>query len=196
MKKNIRINEYRNSNGTFSIFINNIGLHQEMFPKIASIIKEFSNGSELFFGHYKTDGINISKKEFVLYSEEIPTYFATHGTYQKVIMRNKQTPKFLFSPQELVVCRAPNDQETYKMMSRIFHYYLETILFCPKIDWETFVNSYGRHTNNSTKDYVINGFTDFLFSYVDSGDFSITFNPSKFHPLVIREQVNCLLSQT
>lgn len=193
MKKNMTINEYRNANGAHTIFIDNIGLCPDMLPKINSLIKSFTNGHELFFGHYKTDGMNISNKELLLYSADIPKYFTKYGVYQKIVAKNKKILTLFSPPQELIVCRAPNNENTYKILSKVFHYYLETIIFCPKIDWETFVDSYARYMNNVTRDYVLDGYTDFLFSYIDSGDFSITFDPKRFNPLAVRKQVDSLL---
>ena len=74
------------------------------------------------------------------------------------------------------------------MIERIFHYYLNTIVFSPKVDWDTFVRSYSDYMNIVIDDYVLNEYTDFLFSYVDSGDFSVTFNPKLYDPKVIWKQ--------
>ena len=59
-----------------------------------------------------------------------------------------------------------------------------------------FIESYKNYTNISVKDYVMNGYTDFLFSHTDSGDFSITFNPNLYDVLKVREQVLNIIRKT
>lgn len=84
---------------------------------------------------------------------------------------------------------------TYEMLPKIFHYYLETIYFCPKIDWSTFAESYIDYMKHSTKDFVLNGFTDFLFAYVDSGDFSIEFDKNRYDKDLIYRDIQNILSE-
>ena len=189
LKNRFCINESEDSNG-YTIYFSCLGLNNDCYIKIKDVIKHFVPGDELFFGHYRTDGINLSNEEFLRYGLEIPEYFRSNGKYEKIIKGNEK--KFLFlrsMPLELTVSCAPVNDETYSMLDKIFHYYLETIVFCPKIDWETFVNEYGNYMSNAAKDYVAKGYTDFLFSYFDSGDFSITFDPKVHDPHSIKNEV-------
>ena len=41
----------------------------------------------------------------------------------------------------------------------------------------------------------MNGFTDFLFAYVDSGDFSISFDPNLHDPEVIYKEIKRILAE-
>ena len=138
--------------------------------------------------------MNIFNAEFKQCRDEIPAYFKKCGQYLPIV-ENVMKRRKICSRQELTVCCAPNSEETYKMIERIFHYYLNTIVFSPKVDWDTFVRSYSDYMNIVTDDYVLNEYTDFLFSYVDSGDFSVTFNPKLYDPKVIWKQINTIISE-
>ena len=71
---------------------------------------------------------------------------------------------------------APNTPDTHVIAEKVFLYHLETTAFCPKVSWETFVDSYKLYMKHGTRNYVDIGFADFIFSYVDSTDFSVIFN--------------------
>lgn len=193
MKKNkLSIRTTRNSNGSCSIWIDNARLYPNIYSKIAHIIKELTDGRVLFFGHYKKDGINISDSMFKQYGIDIVSFFTTHGLYNPIEQTYLKKGK-VYTRQELTVCSAPNDETTYRMFEKIFHYYLETVVFSPQIEWNAFVDSYSNYMNIVTNDYVLNGYTDFIFSYVDSGDFSITFNPSKYDSKVMGNRINKII---
>lgn len=193
MKKNkLSIRTTRNSNGSCSIWIDNARLYPNIYSKIAHIIKELTDGRVLFFGHYKKDGINISDSMFKQYGIDIVSFFTTHGLYNPIEETYLKKGK-VYTRQELTVCSAPNDEITYRMFEKIFHYYLETVVFSPQIEWNTFVDSYSNYMNIVTNDYVMNGYTDFIFSYVDSGDFSITFNSSKYDSRVMENMINKII---
>ena len=190
----LSIFERENSNGSYSICFENTDVNRDFIDKIKEIIKHFAVGNEFFFGHYRTDGFNISNEKFLQYGLEIPEFFKANGKYKKIIKGKEKKIGFITSPPlELIICRAPNNEKTIDMFDKIFHYYLETVLFCPKIDWETFAASYSDYMKHAARDYVLNGYTDFLFAYVDSGDFSISFDPKVYDPKRIREQINQLL---
>lgn len=192
MKRNkyrLKITESDDSNG-YTIYFACLGLDNDYYSKIKNIIKHFVTGKEIFFGHYRTDGMNISKENFLKYALEIPKYFKSNGKYEKIIKGEEKRFLFItFPPLELTVCNAPVNDETYKIMDKIFHYYLETTVFCPKIDWETFVNEYSNYMTNGARDYVVKGYTDFLFAYFDSGDFSITFDSKVHDPQSVKNDV-------
>lgn len=192
-KKQLNIREFQHTNGSYCILLCNAGLNQAIFRKLKEIIKHFAVGNQLFFGHYKLDGMNISRKEFLECASKIPQYFSSNGKYQKIVKSPIKKFDITCPLQELVVCQAPNNSETYEILANVFNYYLETILFCPKIDWETFVHSYSNYIDNVTKDYVLNGYADFVFSYVDSGDFSICFDPTVYNAQAIREKIEIIL---
>lgn len=121
------------------------------------------------------------------YSFEISNYYKYFGEYCQIEKNHNK--------HELAACHVPNDSNFYEIIDKIFHYYLETILFCPKISWNVFLHSYKDYMKFGVKDYILNGYTDILFSYVDSGDFSISFNSEIYDPQVMREQFNRLMSE-
>ena len=189
MNNRLRIRESEDSNG-YTIYFESLGLNNDDYIKIKDVIRHFVKGEEIFFGHYRTDGMNISKENFEMYGFEIPEYFKSNGRYDKIIKGKEK--KFLFfksEPWALTVCSAPANNETYEILDKIFHYYLETTVFCPKIDWGIFVNEYSNYMSNGSRDYVAKGYTDFLFAYVDSGDFSITFDPKNHDPQSVKNDI-------
>lgn len=190
IKRPMTIVEMYNLNTSYSIVFNNIGLYPELLQKLHNIIKVFATGTEFFFGHYKIDGIHLSKEEMLRYSIEIPSYFDLHGEYHIIDKHIKNNTKTVRDNRDLIVCRTSNEDDIYNIIDKLFHYYLETTFFCPKISWETFVNLYKDYINKGTNDYVLKGYADFLFSYVDSGDFCITFDPEVYDHQVIREKID------
>lgn len=176
----------KNENGSCSIWINNAILYPNIFDKISRIIARFTDGEELYFGHYKKDGVNISCSEFKQYGTEIEVFFRTNGRYYPIEEKFLKKGKWHVR-QELTVCSASNEGIIYDMLEKIFHYYLETVLFSPKIEWNTFVNLYKNYMHISVSDYVVNGYTDFVFLYLDSGDFCITFDSKKYDAQIVKE---------
>lgn len=193
LKDRLFITDSEDSNG-YTIYFECLGLNNDNYNKIKDVIKHFVTGREIFFGHYRTDGMNISKENFEKYGLEITEYFKINGRYEKIIKGEEKKFLFFTSPSlELTVCSAPANNETYEIMDKVFHYYLETTVFCPKIDWKTFVNAYGNYLPNGARDYVAKGYTDFLFAYFDSGDFSVTFDPNVYDPESVKNEIFNLL---
>ena len=95
----------------------------------------------------------------------------------------------------LTVGSLPANDGTYDVLPNIFHYYLETIFFCPKIDWETFKQSYCDYMKHGARNYVQNGYADFLFAYTDSGDFSISFDPQENDPQALSDEIRRVISE-
>ena len=176
-----------NNWGSYDIVINNIRFDQNLFPKVNNIIKHFAKGKELFLGYYRLDGTNITKSEMLKYNVEIPMYFENHTECHQIISTSN------IRDHNFGVCQISNNKKFYEMIDKIFDYYLETTLFCPRISWETFVSLYEKYLENGVKDYVLNGYTDFVLSYIDSGDFSITFDPEVYNYKYVREQINRIL---
>lgn len=189
---NITINGYSQPNGAYRIVINNLGLNKKVLKKVYLIIEHFTNGTELFFGHYKKDGIYLSGKEMKQLNVEITNFFRSFGEYHQIKQQSKRWGKII-NYSDLTVCRGPRNDSTFKILDKIFNYYLETIIFSPNIAWDTFVSSYVNYMKRVTDDYVLNGYTDFLFTYFDSGDFSISFDPKKFNTAEIEEKIEDLL---
>ena len=181
MRKSTRIevHEYMEPDGMSSIWWTNIGLYPEKIQKCSRIIKEFIKGNEVFFGHYRIDGLNLTDKEMEQCSKEIPAYFLKNGRYEPLITRVKKRKKEKIYSGYFTIGSLPVDKITIEMLPKIFHYYLETICFSPKIDWTTFEESYHNYMEDGARNYIAKGFTDFLFAYSDSGDFSISFDPKQ-----------------
>lgn len=177
----VTIEEFSYPNGSYTITISNA---RSCMKKIHSYMKYFFNGQELFLGHYKKDGFNLSNAEIKKYETEIPEYFKSNGRFYQYEYKNRLG--------ELTVCSIRFDSNVFDVLDKVFDYYLETIIFSPQIDWETFKYSFKYYMKHSARDYVLNGYTDFLFSYTDSGDFSVSFNPIKNSPETVRKKINSI----
>jgi len=202
MKINIKLC----SNGTCIIEMNNSIIKKGLIiksvrynkandpmPCFIEVIQHFTKGREFFFGHYRTDGINLTGEEWEKYGKEIPEYFQANGRYDSLVMTVEKRGKTK-EVGELIVGSAPVNDSIYEMLPKIFHYYLETIFFCPKIDWKTFAQEYRGYMKHGASDFISKGYTDFLFAYVDSGDFSISFNPNVYEVDSVCEEINRILS--
>ena len=62
----------------------------------------------------------------------------------------------------------------------VFDYYLDTIVFNPKVDWKTFKQYYSNYQEHRFEDIILDHLAEILFCYSDSGDFSICFS-SEFY---------------
>jgi len=197
MKKTakIKLSEYLGLDGTCSIWLMNIGLYPEKMQKCSEIIKRLAKGPEMFFGHYRTDGINLTNEEWEQYSQGIPAYFLKNGRHEPLTTEVMTKRKTKIYSGYLTAGSLPMDKITPEMLSKIFHYYLETVCFYPTIDWMTFVESYRNYMGHGTRDYISQGFTDFLFAYVDSGDFSISFDPNQRDKNMISKVVQEVLEE-
>lgn len=82
------------------------------------------------------------------------------------------------------------DDESYKMLSCVFDYYLDTVIFVPQMEWDFFTQYHYEYMNHSNEDYVVGGFTQVVFSYFDSGDFSVCFNSQKYDSLAVLNLIN------
>ena len=76
----------------------------------------------------------------------------------------------------LSVAKTKLNASFYEVLPYVFDYYLDIVLFNPKIDWVTFVNYHFQYMDHNHARYIISDFTEFLFSYFDSSDFSVSFN--------------------
>ena len=183
--KKIRISNHHNQTDIFSIWIENIRCHSNVETVLQKIINTFTEG-EVFFLCYKTDGINISYSEFLSYGQQIYDYFMDFGKVYQCPGFNK-TKNPIFS-SDLVVFQMP--AHSYSIMHKMFLYFLDTVFFSPNIDWDSFLNLNISLKKNMAEQCVVNGVADFVCSYVDSGDFVVTFNPNRFNPDTVYNKIN------
>lgn len=173
-KRQITINEYSNHLGSYTIIIDNARYHKNFSQNIVNLIKQFTNDDEMFFGFYRIDGLNLTLKEQKKLEKEIPCLFQKHG---EIKIQNDY----------LSIAKAKITDCIYNSLASIFDYHLETILFNSKVNWETFQKYHFDYQNHRYDDYIINNFTDILFYYFDSGDFSVCFNSKKYTPENMRD---------
>lgn len=89
----------------------------------------------------------------------------------------------------MTIAKIHLSEQNYSFIPSIFDYYLETMIFNPKVDWETFKNYYYSYQDFIFDDIILNDFTELLFGFVDSGDFLLCFNPNIYNPIEIRNML-------
>ena len=191
-KQNVVFTKFNYPNEVCSVTLNNIGQHPELMSKIPVIIDSFTPKSELFIGSYKRDGFLLTDAQIEQFSIDIPKYFKKFGEVKQMDLIDRQS-----NPNKLVgglyVFRAPVSEKTYHTLNKVFMYFLETIVFSPKINWNTFVDSYREYTKYGTRNYIQKGYADFMFSFVDSGDFTISFKEETMKAQLVTEKIQELL---
>jgi len=139
--------------------------------------------------------MNLTSQEWEKYGQKIPEHFQSKGTYEPLVETIDNKGKLKTYCGYLTAGSLPVNEETYELIPWIFHYYLETTFFCPKIEWETFSQSYNNYMKHGACGYIKNGYADFLFTYADSGDFSVEFNPNLFDENDVNQEIEKILSE-
>lgn len=176
-KRQITIEEYENPLGAHIITINNARYQKCFITSIEKIFKSFLIEEELFFGFYRTDGVNLTSKRQKELKNEISEFFQKYGDIQNL-------------NEYLSVAKIKLKDLIYNFIPPIFDYYLETTLFNPKVNWETFKQYYSNYQNHRLDDMILNHFSEVIFCYSDSGDFSICFNPEVYNHREVRNMID------
>ncbi len=172
-KRQMTIEEYKNIAGTHTIIINNVRFQKNYFDGIEKIIKEFLSDKEVFFGFCRTDGVNLTLEQQRTLKNEIPDFFQKNGDMQNI-------------SEHLTLARIESSNYRYSYIPLIFDYYLETIMFNPKVDWGIFKQYHSKYQEHRFDDIILNHFAEILFCYFDSGDFLICLNPQIYDPREVR----------
>jgi len=152
-----------------------------------SVIKVLTSKKKLFFGFYRQNGVGLSRNEWLQYDAAITNFFAKDKRVCKDIVKNK-------NEIYLWAAYAPRDVDTLEMIPKFCQYYLHTLFFEPRVDWEAFLTVYPLYMKTDLCNFVEKGIADILFSYDDDGVFSIAFNPERFsHQRMITELEQCKL---
>ena len=181
-KKQITIKEYKNIPGTHTIIIRNARYQENFFDIIEKLINYFLIDKEIFFGFNRIDGINLTQEQEKKLEKEIPIFFKKNGDIQKL-------------NEYLTVARINSNNYNYNFIPSIFDYYLDTIMFNPNIDWESFKQYHLNYQEHTLEDIIINHFSEMLFYYFDSGDLQICFNPQIYNPKDVRNIINLFFEE-
>ena len=180
----------------YSIHIDNIIKVHKRMERCIALIKNFSIGTEYFFGFYRYDGITFTKDEAAEAERLIPDYFRQKGTYvsltDTVVRRNK---KIEMIEGMLHAAKLPVNEETLSFMPYAFRYFGSTVCFCPNVSWETFLAAFQNFHREGSRDYLIKGYTDILFSFVDSGDLIVDFNPAVWNKNKVEYEISQILDR-
>lgn len=178
----MRTEEYQHSESIYTIHFDNAFLDKNIFYKIVKLISYFSKDSEMYFGFWREDGVNITYKQFKEYRKEIPDFFSEYGSIKKLdeyLSIAKIGTKYIFE----------------KQLYAILNFYLDICFFIPKVDFETFEEFFLHYMKNSLNDYILCNITDLIFHYYDSGDFSISFNTKIYDPIEVQRILDNILEE-
>lgn len=178
-RKKVTVEEYANSPGAYTIVINNARYHENFAIAINKLIKTFMFEKETFFGLCRTDGLNLTLEKQKKLDKSIPAFFRENGDFQIL-------------NEYLTVARTCLDNEGCNFVSSVFDYYLETIMFNSKVDWDAFKGYYYNYQEHRFDEFIRNRFSEMLFFYFDSGDFLVCFNPEIYKPVYVRGVIDLL----
>ena len=175
-KKQISISEIECSNNVCTIIINNVRFHKNYIKMIDEIIKMYLNDEEVFFGFFRTDGMNLSSEQQRLLNETIPTFFQNNGEIQRL-------------NDYLTVAKTKGNALCNGILTSLFDYYLETMIFHPKVDWEIFKHYHNCYLEHRIENIILSHFTELLLYYFDSGDIAICFDSQIYSKENIRRKI-------
>jgi len=173
----------RNNNTKFNtsiISFDSIIREPQKLKHCLETAKKYLEGiEEVYFCFHRFDGINITNEQFLEYEKEIPKFFKNNGRFYEVplVIHTKRTIKDYTGL--LIAASSKNNDELYDFLPKVFNYYLDTYFFASKISWEDYVKQIRNYSNNDFN-FIESNITDFLFSYIDSGDFVIELNSNKY----------------
>ena len=168
---------YRNKNGLYRISFDNARKNSQFIAKIPEIIDFFSSGEQLYISAYRVDGIYLSQSELRRYECEIASHFEDGGEY--CIIPGFENDSASLMPGDLMAFRSDKKFDTYKILEKMFDYFLETVIIPSNLSWDGFKESLADYMSQPADRYILNGFAEYCFTYVDSGDFAIIFDPRK-----------------
>ena len=175
-KRQMKIEEYENASGVCTIMISNARFQKNFSSCVQKVIKPFLKEGELFFGFYREDGVNLTFNRHKGLKSVIPAFFQAHGELRKL-------------NEYLSVARIDSDVCHDQLLLSIFDYYLETVLFHPKVDWDAFLQYHADYLKHRYEDLILNHFADILFFYFDSGDLSVCFDPEIYDVQEIKNRI-------
>ena len=166
-RRHITVEEYKNTPNIGTIKINNFRYQKNFSYIIKKIIREFFIDDSVFWGFYRVDCLNLTRKQQKKLESEIPAFFQDNGDIEIL-------------SKYLIVARINSNEYDYDFVPYIFDYYLDTIMFNSKVDWEVFKKYHFDYLNHKFEDIILNHFADMLLFYHDSGDLSICFDSQKY----------------
>lgn len=172
-KRQITIESLFNESGVYTIVINNARFHKNFVVWAEKIIKQFAGDQEVFFGFYRTDGMNLTLERQRELRDVIPSLFKKYGDIEGL-------------SDYLTIARIQLNNSCYGLLPSVFDYFLETMLFIPKVEWETFRQYHLNYQEYRFEEIILHDLADLLFCYFDSGDFMICLNPQVYSHETIR----------
>lgn len=153
-------------NNVCNYYIDNIVFINDGYLKCINIMKEFLKSSTIYFTFFRKDGINLSGLERDI--KTIHEYIKDNGKIESVY----KNYNYLGYVKSL--------DKTWNLISDISKYYLESTFFNSNKLYDQFKNLYRKNQMKRNEFFIQNGIADIMFSFVDSGDFCISFDTNKY----------------
>lgn len=171
--RQITIEDYKNTSDVHTIIVNNARYKKGFSEIIEKVIRVFLVNEEVFFGFCRTDGMNLKVEQQNMLKNEIPAIINKNGEMEIL-------------SDFLTVARVKSYDDVRSFIPLIFDYYLETMLFNPKVDWSVFKQYHYNYQKHRIADIILSDFAEILFYYFDSGDFLVCFNSRLYNPKAVR----------
>jgi len=173
----MKITKYINNENICTLYIDNVRKNGKVDNCIDSI-KRFIDKEEFYFVLYRIDGINLKVKESKQYEIDIGEYLRKLEYLE--IFKNYNS-KSLANGILHAVGKMKTTNDTYQILPKMFDYYLDTVIFKPKIPYKEFSDKVMTNSMKSLSYYIEEGISDIGFAHVDSGDFMICFNKEVYN---------------
>lgn len=187
----MKINIYAQNDTTCTLYIDNVKRNNKI-KECLEIIKYFINEDEFYFSLYRVDGLNISKNQFTEYHNTIEEFFKEHVNLEII---KKDDRRQSINGILAAMGKMLNNNETYEILPMIFDYFLNTIIYKPKQNYERFKQIFKENSMQGLHYYIEKGVFDISFAYVDSGDFMICFNKNIYEEKEIIKTIESIMNE-
>lgn len=176
-KKQVTVEEYKNRMGVYTITINNARYCKKCIEKI---LKFYLRDEIVFLELYRTDGVNLPAKAMKELKVKILLFFQEYGDIENL-------------NEHLAAAKVRLNEAVYDFLPDVFDYYLDTIVFNPKVGWKTFKRYCSNYLEHRLEDMILNHLAEVLFCYSDSGDFSICVSSEFYSCTNVKNMINKVL---
>lgn len=153
-------------NNVCNYYIENVYFINNGYLRCINVMKEFLKSNKIYFMFFRNDGINLSGDEVP--KEILNKYVKDNGKID-TIYKNYNYFGYI-----------NNLDTTWDLIPDMAKYYLETTFCASSKKYEEFKDLYSKNQLERKEFFINNGVSDIMFSFVDSGDFCISFNTNKY----------------
>lgn len=162
-------------NNICNIYIDHVNQIEDGYKKCISIMKQFIRNKEIYFMVYRDDGININDLDMT--KEEVDKYIIGNGSIITYINSYSYCGYLL------------NKDKTWVVLPSISKWYLDSSFFDLNKSIDQFKDFYMDNHMERYAKYIKSGFASIIFSFLDSGDFCVSFDADKHSVESIKESL-------